>query len=519
MDNKICNKCGISRNIDLFETYDTKVGKKHTSVCKVCRSEKSEFSIYDDDDITNEKIIEVYKELISGDRKVFPAIISQIKPKTYLILSNYLFRDLLGCDTKEKVCENFSGKILKQYKYNFHSSLNMGIMELLKSTFSEYDIKPWELKYGNVKGMYDSDEDKKECIEWFLDSLIKDRKIVNYIDVINRNDIYVAVSSYGISGLLRKFKGSTVNMLMWYFNNFTNNKINEWDFYLPPRNFWKNEENSIRAFKYALEKSGFYNLSKYEKKEFLIEINNKFFNDNKIDGCLKLFKNKYGLISVCFGKDYIYEWQMNKCSKFWESEENRKIALKQLIEDVLKLKKEDIPKYIKQSYLKNTDYNKFNMPCIKYYNGNYYWWVESIYPGMFSEEDFSVIKSKDGVLMLSNEERLIYEYIKYNLNIDIKYIGKEKSKIYCYHNGDTKYQPDYVIEDLLDKPIIIEHFGYWSENKDNVSSIVKNYSKRAKDKIKFYESLDYIYFIYTVPKDIRFKFDGVKRKLEYITKN
>ena len=104
--------------------------------------------------------------------------------------------------------------------------------------------------------------------------------------------------------------------------------------------------------------------------------------------------------------------------------------------------------------------------------------------------------------MLSNEEKIVYEYIQENITDKIQYIGREKHKIFNYLNKNERYQPDFVIENLLDKPIILEHFGCYHKTKAR-KMIAEYTEKRLIKKIEFFESRDDIYFIATFPEDTK----------------
>lgn len=115
--------------------------------------------------------------------------------------------------------------------------------------------------------------------------------------------------------------------------------------------------------------------------------------------------------------------------------------------------------------------------------------------------------AKDGVILNSFEERDVYEYIKYDLNIDIKSIGfSRKHKLYN-EKFNENYCPDFVIEDILDKPIFIEYYGLINSN------YYEDYICKAKRKNNFYNSQKDIYFIDLYPQDLKQNNKGIYEKL------
>lgn len=511
---KICSVCKRELPLNMFK----KIRNKYfLNKCKSCSAkEKAKGISYYEDDITDEMVVSFYQKLLKGDISRLPNMIS--KNKNYsLILLKYLFKDILKCKTKIDVCEKFNGKTINKYKLQGVINKNFNsIFEPIQLLFPQYNIKPWELKYGNIHGMYNSDKNKKECIEWFLNNLIKDKCINNYIDIIKIDNIYELFQKYSINGLLKSsFNNSSTKCLMWYFNNFTKYKIYEWDFKTPPRNFWNNKNNCIRAFRYVLESEGLNIMTSYDEdiKAFIIDnIQKETFEKYNVLGAYKSFKNIYEITKATFGKELFYQWELKYTpSSFWKKKENRHSALIQLIQ-ALNLSDEDIPKCLYQGLLRKTKYNKFNTICTIYYKGNFYYWLNEIYPNKFNFEDFN-IKTYDEIIFSSREELLLYKYIKNNINNNILYIGNKKYKKYFFNNikYNENYRPDFVINNTK-KDIIIEYFGLYYPNSS--SNIVKQYVLKTNRKIEYFNSLDNIYFISIFPNDLKDNFKGLNEKVK-----
>lgn len=519
---KECVQCRRQLSLNYFRkyTYLCKNENKNIHIfysnkCKSCtiKDEGYEFSIYDD--ITESDIIKYYEEVLKGKRKSYPSVVHKKYPDYQNILLKYLYREKLKCDTKEKVCEMFNGNTMRKYKLNSTYLTGKTLMELLEITYPEYKIFPWELVYGNIHGMYDTEKNRKDCIEWFINKLELDKVINNIEDIFKLKNLYKLFAKYSISNILKHYNNSHIEALMWYFNDHTDKKIYEWSFRYLPRNFW-NKENSKRAYLYMLSEMGFdYQWCDDVKKEFIINnITKRSFVDFHVSGTYKYFGNIYEATKQTFNKELFYQWELKYTpSGFWLNEENRLIALKQLIEDVLKINVKEIPLYMTHSYLKDTPYNKFCTICLLYYE-NFYSWVNQVYPNKFIEEDFVVYKSSDGTIFSSHEELRVYEHIKNNLCNKIKYIGKSRHKKYNYDIGESRCFPDFVIEKFLDKPIIIEYFGFYQ--KKSQMKRFKKYAEKTHVKIDFFNNNKDVYFIPLFKEDLYCEYKGINDKFAKI---
>ena len=340
--------------------------------------------------LSYEEIKNIYIQVVDGKLKSFPRTLCNDETLTEEVagkLARYFFEEVLGYKTREEVVKNISMRKLTTNKLSILARRIKSIDKLIEVTFPEYNIKKWELKQS---GKYDKEEDRLERIKVFFNDLKRDKIIDDDIDIIYRKDIYLLIQKYNLNGLMgSKYNGSSTKLLMWYFNKNTEYMIYEWDFFQPPRNFWT-KENSSRAFKQVLWEDGYFELDESQKRYFLRNLDKKYFYDNNIYGVFHKFKNIYEIVTYTFG-EVLFEWEYKVVHKLWNNREKRNVAMKQLIEERLKLKNEDIPKFIKHTVLQNTQYYKFSMPCIKYYNGMYFDWINEIYPNQFKKVTLKVI--------------------------------------------------------------------------------------------------------------------------------
>lgn len=161
--------------------------------------------------------------------------------------------------------------------------------------------------------------------------------------------------------------------------------------------------------------------------------------------------------------------------------------------------------------------------CIYLYNiySDFYTWVKELYPYItFKKEDIQVFLSKDNATICNSlEECNIFDYIKFDMGItQIEAIGTKRTDIYNNSKEKENYIPDFKIENVLDKPIIIEYYGLYNNRTNNVKHM-KEYNDKIIRKNNFYKNNKEIYFIDLYPYDIKNNFEGVKNKIEKLMPN
>jgi len=178
--------------------------------------------------------------------------------------------------------------------------------------------------------------------------------------------------------------------------------------------------------------------------------------------------------------------------------------------------KQQIPSFFTFKNIRLLGYSKLAC-CItenKQYS-SFYEWLNKLHPEWnLTSDDFKEHIAFDGSKLNSNEEVLIYTFMKKYFNLNIKAIGLNKSK-YKFHNiiSNENYIPDFFIKHN-DKIIIIEYFGLFDDNcKDLNNSMFKNYYYKTLRKVEYYKSNPDIYFIDLYPTDLKNNFEGVRKKL------
>lgn len=112
--------------------------------------------------------------------------------------------------------------------------------------------------------------------------------------------------------------------------------------------------------------------------------------------------------------------------------------------------------------------------------------------------------SKDGIVLNSGEEKMLYEFIRFDMGINIVPIGLKKEMKMYNDVYEESYYPDFIIYDISNRPIIIEYYGMIT---------IEKYKEKSFRKNEYYKSLNEYEFIDLYPKDLKNNFKGVKNKL------
>lgn len=171
-------------------------------------------------------------------------------------------------------------------------------------------------------------------------------------------------------------------------------------------------------------------------------------------------------------------------------------------------------KYFTDGYLEDLGYSR--VIWIKKNNGfkNYYDLLHTLYGDIIKKEYFKYWIALDGTELDSNEELLVYEFIKGNISNMIEATNRKRKTRYI-NNGEM-YAPDFLIPCVdKNKKIIIEYFGWYNE-KYTDDKRIKAYTDKAKRKIKYFKSLDNVFFVDLYREDLKNNFEGVRNKLKFL---
>ena len=193
------------------------------------------------------------------------------------------------------------------------------------------------------KGFWQQPEAKENArviIKYLIDDYLKlsDEEIKQNISV-------KYLSKYKLGGMLMAcFNNSPYQAINLTYPN----KFQPWEFEQPPVGYWKNKENIIKATKWFIEDK--LKLSDDELKK---QLSQNLFKDNGLSGLLYLDGSLYEIINLVYPGKF-QPWEFNIVPKgYWKNKENGLKAIKWLIEDKLKLKKDELDKITKQTFLEN----------------------------------------------------------------------------------------------------------------------------------------------------------------------
>lgn len=219
-------------------------------------------------------------------------------------------------------------------------------------------------------------------------------------------------------------------------------------------------------------------------------------------------KDKLGFIMKLYDNHcFAYKFNTLIGKVYWKNESNRKLALKHLIEEDMKIKKEKIPLYLTLERIRQHSGTMRNV-LRKYYDNNLWACVNEIYPKMFEEQDFNIGVIRN--IFDSAEEHAVHDILK------------ERFKNVIYNQRRTQntvelcgMQPDWFI--FSDKGVwIIEYFGIACDQRV-YNQRVADYVQKTKRKIDTYENKTEGYnTIYLYPEDLKNNFKGLIEKVSEI---
>lgn len=313
---------------------------------------------------------------------------------------------------------------------------------------------------------------------------------------------------YGIT-LDKNIGIRSLSIIEWY-EYFIKGTPNGNKLYQIPQCFI-NKEELPKLFKYVIEeKIGF------KTREEMLNLTQPIIEEYKISFSKTPFiKNSpYNIIKLTYPELNIQGWEMvHAPTSYWDDYNN-----------VLSLFKFYVNK-INEEFGNNVNYNTYindraiQSLCYKLFRAKKYKWNNKTWQDIINDCGLDIQLSNiniscDGTILNSKEEVVLYDYIKTNLNIDIKSIGLKRKKGYYFYNEehDENYIPDFYIKN--EKPIIIEYFGMYNENNKNKMFV--DYNEKTKRKIEFFNSLEGYNFIAIFPQDLKNNFEGLKNKLKLI---
>lgn len=319
---------------------------------------------------------------------------------------------------------------------------------------------------------------------------------------------YVISLNYKRKGIIFENK-EDINPIKWW-EYFYQGKI-----YVLPNHCLK-KENAIKILRYVIRKK----MKLLSKEEICngFKADGSFLINYRLRNLYDLFSSKLELLQECFPELNIQEYDLPKVpssdSNLLHLIDNWVADNDMTVEDILN---ENFSLEHTGGRLKHLSYTRFNHMyemLIWYLNRK-----NILHPHGkkdFTLNDFSrirLVSAKDGCILDSYEEKILYEFLKFRLNLDIVATAEDRSNsnyLYYPNNGvDKYYRPDFIIAGVKD--IVIEYYGLYTERE---TSHYKFYREKTHRKNKYYKSLDTVIFIQLYPVDLKDNFKGVIEKLK-----
>lgn len=503
-------------------------------------------------EVTKEKIITIYEEVLSGIRRTLPRGTWEEEKNTILIY-RYLFEIKLRLPFEEipKITRREIAKYKLWGSITRFKSIKKILQLVYPNAYTEFD-------YNRVpKDYWNNIENIRKRIEYFLqqegyaisdipsvityDQLIKwglsnplkrwnhsPYQLINAIypnmfsptdfrkspqrssveneflikqfynmlekENIEFNDVPKKVTQemlikYRFSAALKHYSNSPSELILSLFpNQFSLNDFNK-------KNQYWHDENNVKA---AVEKLcnenniPFHEIPKYFNKKLFME-NGLYgmlqvYNSSPIELVLKLYPGVFSVIDF------------NRVpNKYWLKKENRIQAIRDYCAK-RNISREKLPS-LTRSYFKK-HFPKFISLVDRHYESKFYLWIMESFPEyQFDPKEFCLLVGDDGQVCDSQEELNIHNFLISKLKGKYK-IDREGIRLINETEKET-YLPDWLISNNK-KKYIVEYFGLYG------SSRYPHYSKKVERKMRYYNKLKDFRFIPIMPNDFR------KQGLEYV---
>ncbi len=407
-------------------------------------------------------------------------------------------------------------QLIRKYLIQYNILLDS---QKLIDTFSEIEWYEFMLE-GRIKRIPNDITSSKE--NW--------RKIMRHVAFVKCNMSSKSEILSIDKRFLEKYKLTTIKytidqkiykILQFCFPEYD---IKPWELPLTGRRYFEKDENIIEAIDYFLESNNLTLDDIMEMNGFI-----PLLSANGLS-CLTntRFNGVFDMLDWYFKKkniEYLVHNHYYKPMNYWSDINNIKLQIEMYIDYLFKNNlvnnaKQDIPYYFSTNVISETKYSGIINAVQKYMGiGNVLVLIDEMYPEFDIDiNEHLIIGIDNNSILNSLEEKKVFDYIYQTLGIkSIKAIGLRKSTNFTNHITKERYCPDFIIEGLLDKPIIIEYFGLYQPNNKN--TLFVDYLNKTHRKNEFFNSLQSIYYIDLYPKDLKNECIGIKEKLKRLLNN
>lgn len=345
-----------------------------------------------------------------------------------------------------------------------------------------------------------TDNELRDILQYYRSLCEKDG--VFELDMIKTS----VMKNYKIASFVQYLSKIKISELLY------DGKYMPWEINICPPSYWENTGNIHLARNWLVNK--LIQENEISSIDDIVNLkSHRYFKKYGLDG---LLYSKYSATVFYFWNEYFNgrykEWEYAQTKRnYWTSSENRREALKYLIEEKLKIKKDEIPGKFTYGLLVK-EYHKFSLICDSYYNSDLFKWIDEVYPLEFTREQFTDLIANDGTIVDSRIERDIHNLLLKN-NVNAMYIQNKQDVENSFINDDygERYVPDWIIDDN----IIVEYYGWFMKDYEKKGNdTTKIYNAKLRRKNEYYKLLDGYLLIDLYPSDIEKEYKGLLEKFK-----
>ncbi|WP_066175583.1 DUF4046 domain-containing protein [Bacillus marinisedimentorum] len=493
-------------------------------------------------DLAKHPMITVYRQVIKGERKVFPRGTWQ-NDENIVVIIRYVMEVKLSLSKQE--IPNISRELIHEHKLWGALNRFKSVRKLLQFVYpDEYNVfdfprmprNYWE-NLGNTKKRFEECLERSGLVEEDIPNvvmcdrlvqwgLIQPLKLLGYspfrfIDTLYSGrfreiDFKTVPQGYGkntrflrelflamlekeqiafhevpekvtqqmlikhrFSSALKYHKGSPSELIL----NLFPDKFDINDFHTK-NGHWKNVDNVKAEINKLIEE---HRIERHEIPKRFIKA---FFMENNLYGLIQEYNaSPIQLVNTIFPGEFdITEFQRVP-NQYWFTKEHRTEALRTYCKK-RSILREDIPALNRAYFRKH--FPRFISMVDRHYESKFYLWIMDSFPEFdFKPEDFNLLIGQDGQVCDSKEELAIHNYLLHV--IDRRSVQRESERIYN-HNENEVYIPDWIIRQN-DRIFLIEYFGLYGSTK------YPGYDEKTERKVTFFRDLDNYVFIAIYPDD------------------
>ncbi|TKH90197.1 DUF4046 domain-containing protein, partial [Bacillus cereus] len=321
------------------------------------------------------RIEDIYQEILDGKRANFPYYIwSEDDNKQFARrVTKYLIEVILNWSTEE-IKNGWSGKIIKKYKLYGMVTLvyNASPYAMLNDLYPNR-FKEWELKYTPTN--FWTKETAIEALRWTIEEKEKltDEQLLR---------VYSQkwLAKHKLASPCYLFFNSSPYMML---NMVYPERFKEWELGHTPNNFWT-KENALEALRWTIEEK-----EKLTDEQLLQVYGEKWLKEKGLNSpCSKYWNcSPYAMLNQLYPSRF-KEWELkNVPSNFWTKAKGLE-ALRWTIEEKEALTDEQLKKVYNIAWMKK---QRLITPLMTYWNLSPYMMINNLYPGRFTEWEFSVV--------------------------------------------------------------------------------------------------------------------------------